>query len=184
MSLNQLQDFYKVTITSNTGAGAGKIYLSTKPTPTNGYIVCSPTNAGKREIIRYTGTGTDGGGDFVTVADVADRGLGGTVAQVHVSGESVRMNMTSEHWSDLIAELVDKLDTSVDFPDTNALKAYIDGISINGGAPASTTVLGFVRMSYHSDVALGNCSITVATPAVITRASHGLTVNDIVVFLS
>lgn len=182
MSLNQLQDFYKVTITSNTGAGAGKIYLSTKPTPTNGYIVCSPTNAGKREIIRYTGTGTDGGGDFVTVADVADRGLGGTSAQVHISGESVRMNMTSEHWADLINELVNKLDTSVDFPDTNALKAYIDGISINGGAPASTTVLGLVRMSYNSDVALGNCTITVASPAVITKTAHGLTINDIVVF--
>lgn len=180
--LNQLQDFYKVTITTNTGAGAGKIYLSTKPTPTNGYIVCSPTNAGKREIIRYTGTGTDGGGDFVTVADVADRGLGGTVAQVHVSGESVRMNMTSEHWADLITEMMNKLDTSVDFPNTNALKAYIDGISINGGAPASTSVMGFLRASYNSDVALGNCTITVASPAVITKTAHGLTINDIVVF--
>lgn len=182
MSLNQLQDFYKVTITSNTGAGAGKIYVSTKPTPTNGYIVASPTNASKREIIRYTGTGTDGGGDYVEVLDVADRGLGGTVAQVHISGESVRMNMTSEHWADLITEMMNKLSTSPDFPDTDALKAYIDGISINGGAPASTTVLGLVRMSYHSDVALGNCTITNASPAVITKATHGLTVNDIVQF--
>lgn len=182
MSLNQLQDFYKVTITSNTGAGAGKIYVSTKPTPTNGYIVASPTNASKREIIRYTGTGTDGGGDFVTVADVADRGLGGTVAQVHISGESVRMNMTSEHWADLITEMMNKLSTSPDFPDTDALKAYIDGISINGGAPASTSVLGITRLSYSPNVSLGNCTITIASPAVITKVAHGLTVNDIVIF--
>lgn len=180
--LNQLQDFYKKTITQTTGAGAGKIYVSAKPTPTNGYLVISPTNAVLREIVKYTGTGTDSGGDYVTIADVADRGLGGTSAQVHNAGESIRMNMTSKHWADLITELTAKLDTSVDFPDTASLKAYIDGISLAGGAVASTITMGLIRMSYNSDVALGNCTITNASPAVITKATHGLTVNDIVQF--
>ena len=182
MSLNQLQDFYKKTISVDCGAGAGNIYVSTKPTVSNGYLVISPTNTALREIIRYTGTGTDTTGDYVTVASVADRGLGGTTAQTHKSGESIRMNITSLHWADLITEMLGKLDTSVDFPNTAALKAYIDGISIAGGSVASQTVLGLNRMSASPDVSLGTCTITIASPAVITLNSHGLTAGDIVKF--
>jgi len=105
MSLNQLQDFYKQTISIASGAGAGKIYVSAKPTPVNGYCVISPSNLSLREIVRYTGTGNDASGDYITIANASDRGLGGTVAQAHAVGESIRMNITAEHWADLITEL-------------------------------------------------------------------------------
>lgn len=106
MALNQLQDFYKQSIITPCGAGAGKIYVSAIPVPVNGYLVISPSNQALREVIRYTGVGTDGGGAFVNVANVSDRGLGGTSAQSHAIGESIRMNITAEHWADLIAEIV------------------------------------------------------------------------------
>lgn len=106
MALNQLQDFYKQTIITPCGAGAGNIYVSALPVPTSGYLVISPSNQALREVVRYTGVGTDGGGAYITIANVSDRGLGGTTAQSHAIGESIRMNITAEHWADLIAELV------------------------------------------------------------------------------
>lgn len=106
MALNQLQDFYKQTIITPCGAGAGKIYVSALPVPVNGYLVMSPSNQALREIVRYTGVGTDGGGAYINIANVSDRGLGGTTAQSHAIGESIRMNITAEHWADLIAEIV------------------------------------------------------------------------------
>lgn len=105
MALNQLQDFYKQTIITPCGAGAGKIYVSALPVPVNGYLVISPSNQALREVVRYTGTGTDGSGAYVTIVNVSDRGLGGTTAQSHAIGESIRMNITAEHWADLIAEI-------------------------------------------------------------------------------
>lgn len=105
MALNQLQDFYKQTIITPCGAGAGKIYVSAEPVPVNGYLVISPSNQVLREVVRYTGKGTDSGGAYVTIANGSDRGLGGTSAQSHAIGESIRMNITAEHWADLIAEI-------------------------------------------------------------------------------
>ena len=97
MSLSTLENFYKQTITVACSTGATNIYVSTKPVPTNGYLVISPASESLREIVKYTGTGTDGTGDYVTIADAADRGLGGTTDQTHIATEAVRMNYTAEH---------------------------------------------------------------------------------------
>jgi hypothetical protein len=127
MAVSTLQNFYKTKIKIATGAGAGNIYVDVKPIPTNGFLVISPGSEALREVIKYTGTGTDGNGDFITIADVADRGLGGTTAQTHAVGEAVRMNYTAEHQKEI--------------DDT------IEAI-VNAGAPlASTTVIGRVKLA-------------------------------------
>lgn len=125
--LNLLQDFYKQTVLVAWTTGAGNKYVSVKPTITNGYLVLSPSNSTLREIVRYTGTGTDATGDYVTIAASGDRGLGGTTNQTHAIGEAVRMNFTAEHWTDL---------------DT-ALSALI----VSGAPDASTTIKGVSRLS-------------------------------------
>lgn len=169
MSLNQLQDFYKKTISVDCGAGAGNIYVSTKPSVSNGYLVISPTNTTLREIIRYTGTGTDTTGDYVTVANASDRGLGGTTAQSHKSGESVRMNITSLVWADLITEIT-------------SLWTAITTAIIAGALNATNILTGITRLSVAPDVTKGTCTISIATPADITFNAHGLTAGDTVRF--
>jgi len=125
--IDPVQDFYKEVVATAWSTGAGNKYVSTKPTATNGYLVVSPSSATLREIVRFTGTGTDAGGDYVTIASASDRGLGGTVDQAHAAGEPVRMNITAQHWADL----------------DDALESIVAA-----GAPnASTSVKGIGRVS-------------------------------------
>jgi len=127
MAISELQNFYKVKLTKACSAGATNIYVTTKPIPINGFLVISPKSESLREVIKYTGTGTDGDGDYVTVLNVSDRGLGGTTAQAHEVGEPVRMNYTAEHQKEI--------------DDT------INAIVAAGAPDASTTVKGIARLS-------------------------------------
>ena len=61
-------------------------------------------------------------------------------------------------------------------------KGYVDSISVAGAPDASTTAKGLSRLTASPNVTLGNPTITIASPAVVTLASHGLTVNDTVQF--
>lgn len=169
MSLNQLQDFYKKTITVLTSTGAGNIYVSAKPTVANGYLVISPSNTSLREIVRYTGTGTDGTGDYVIVASAGDRGLGGTVAQAHQVGESIRMNITAEHWADMIA-------------DFTQLQNDLATAILAGALDADAIVKGISLLSVAPDTSIGASTITIASPAVVTKTTHGLIAGDSVKF--
>lgn len=67
-------------------------------------------------------------------------------------------------------------------PEDIADKAYVDAISVAGAPDASTTAKGSTRLSASPNVTLGNPTITIASPAVITLANHGLTLNDTVQF--
>ena len=127
MAISTLQNFYKETVAVDCATGATNIYVSTKPTPINGYLVISPGSESLREIIKYTGTGTDGTGDYVTIALAGDRGLGGTTDQAHIAGEAVRMNYTAEHQQEI--------------DDT------IEAIVAAGAPNASTTVKGIAKLS-------------------------------------
>lgn len=95
-----LQNFYKATITKNWTATTGDFNVSVKPTTSSGWLVISANNTTLREIIKYTATGTNAFGDFVTVSSFGDRGLGGTTAQAHTIGETIRMNITAQHWEE------------------------------------------------------------------------------------
>jgi len=128
MAINLVQDFFNTKVSTKwNSTGAGNFYIAILPTPTNGYLVVNRASASRREIVRYTGKGTDGGGNYITIALAGDRGLGGTTAQTHEIGESAQMNLTSEHWADL--------DTA------------IDSIILGGAPNASTSVKGISRLS-------------------------------------
>lgn len=63
-----------------------------------------------------------------------------------------------------------------------ANKDYVDNSIATGSSLASTTVLGISRLSASPNVTKGTCTITIASPAVVTFNSHGLTANDVVQF--
>lgn len=62
----------------------------------------------------------------------------------------------------------------------NANEVQIDVSASN--PDASTTVKGLGRLSASPNVVLGNPTITIATPAVVTLSAHGLIAGDSVVF--
>lgn len=66
-------------------------------------------------------------------------------------------------------------------PTTNTspvTKAYADGLVIMGGAEATDNTRGNVMLSESPAVAIGTCTISVATPAVISFVAHGLVAGD------
>jgi hypothetical protein len=156
MAISELQNFYKEQIAIACNAGAGNIYVSTKPVPVNGFLVISPGSESLREIIKYTGTGTDGNGDYVTVANISDRGLGGTTAQAHEVGEPVRMNYTAEHQKEI--------------DDT------VEAIVAGGTPDASTTVKGRAKLSVAPAVA--DDPIAVGTNDPRMNATTGVTADQ------
>jgi len=130
-----IQNFYKAIITRNWTATTGDFNVSVKPTSSSGWLVISPNNSTLREIIKYTATGTNAYGDYVTISNVSDRGIGGTTAQTHTIGESIRMNITAEHWKEL--------------NDT------IDGIVAAGAPDADTTTKGLVEEATQTELIAG-----------------------------
>lgn len=109
MPLQTLQNFYKATVSTAWAAGTGNRYVSVLPTPSAGRLVVNPSDISKREIVSYTATGTDSGGNYITISA---RGVGGTTDQTHDVNEPVRMNLTAQHYSDIQTELDLKLDDS------------------------------------------------------------------------
>jgi len=126
-ALSSLQNFYKSTLTYACDVGVTKIYVATLPSVSVGYAVINPASTTKREIIYYTAIGTDGVGNYLNVTSAGDRGLGGTTDQTHDVLESVRMNITAEHFNDLIY----------------AIQSIIAG----GVLDASTSAKGITKMS-------------------------------------
>lgn len=131
--MSVLQNFYKTTITKNWTATTGDFNVDIAPIPTSGWLVISPNNPTLREIVYYSAVGTNAFGAFITIANIGDRGLGGTTAQVHTIGETVRMNVTAQHWAELPT-----IFTGIIAPATTPIK--IGDIYIN-------TVLGKVYIS-------------------------------------
>lgn len=159
MTVSLVQNFFKQTVTTPWTTGVGNFYVSQKPSVTSGFLVISPNSESLREIVSFSAVGTDGGGDFVTVSA---RGLGGTTEQAHGAGEKVYMNITAQH--------------------IEQIKQAIEDINNAGALNASTTVKGVARLTASPNVVLGNPTITIASPAVVTLTAHGLTENDEIEF--
>lgn len=141
MALQILQNFYKATVSTAWAAGTGNRYVSVLPTPSSGRLVVNPSDISKREIVSYSATGTDAGGTYITLSA---RGVGGTTDQIHAVNETVRQNLTAQHYSDIQTELDLKLDdTQLDtdgtlaansdtkIPSQKAVKTYSDAITTN-----------------------------------------------------
>jgi hypothetical protein len=127
-----LQNFYKTTITRNWTATTGDFNVAEAPVPTSGWIVVSPNNSTLREIVFYTAIGTNAYGPFITVSTLGGRGVGGTTAQTHTIGESVRMNITAQHLQEISDE--------------------ITAIVAAGAADASTTAKGLVEEITEAEI--------------------------------
>lgn len=65
-----------------------------------------------------------------------------------------------------------------DVPNYSQLVAAI----ISGGVPANLDIMGISEISASPNIVLGNPTITIASPAVITLNAHGLHANDFVQF--
>lgn len=178
MALDTLQNFYSASVATNWATGTGNRYVDTLPSQSTGYLVVNPSNLTKREIIRYTAKGTDGGGNYITISE---RGVGGTTDQVHVTGEAVRMNITAEHYSaiqDEIDTLVTSIATKVSLtgnetvagvktfssspivptPTTDyqvSTKKYADDLAIAGSPDASTSAKGIVEEATNAEIIAG-----------------------------
>lgn len=63
-----------------------------------------------------------------------------------------------------------------------ATKDYVDTAAFNGAGPASTTAYGLVKLSTVPGDVLATPTITIASPAVVTSAAHGLVAGDLVKF--
>lgn len=131
MALKTLQNFYKSVVTTGLETGTGTCYVSVLPTPSTGYLVINPSNVTKREIVAYSGTGTDEGGSYVILTT---RGVGGTTEQAHDVNEPVRLNLTAEYY----AEIQDEVDD---------LQGQIDTLVLQNAPNASTTTRGIVLMA-------------------------------------
>lgn len=124
-----LQNFYKSTITLDWTIGTGNFYVAQKPVPTDGWLVISPNNATTREIVKYTATGTDANGDYITVTE---RGVDNTDEQIHTIGEPIRMNITAEYWADMVNDINDIVASGV----SNATTTSLGGVELATDAEA------------------------------------------------
>lgn len=131
MPISLPQNFYVSKLALAADAGAVNFYVSTPPTNDSGFLVISPRNAAKREIVKFTAKGSDGNGDFVTVT-LANRGLGGTTDQAHSVDEPVYMNVVDQHFVEV--------------------RDAIQAISNNGALPATDTTQGTVQLSVPADI--------------------------------
>lgn len=127
-----VQNFYKSTLSQDWSIGTGNFYVVTKPTVSTGWLVINPNNTSTREIIKYTATGTDSNGPYVTVSV---RGVGGTTEQIHTQGEPIRMNITAEYW--------------------DAMNDDIAAIVASGVSNANTTTMGGVEIATDAEVLAG-----------------------------
>lgn len=130
--MSVLENFYKQTITKNWTATTGDFNVSIAPVPTSGWLVISPNNSTLREIVYYSAVGSNAYGAFITISNIGDRGLGGTTAQTHTIGETVRMNLTAQHWAEvpnitsgIIAPASTPVKVGDMYIDTVAKKLYI-----------------------------------------------------------
>lgn len=176
--MKTLQNFFKTTIPTAWAAGTGNRYVTTLPTPTSGWLVVSPNNASLREIVRYTATGTDGGGNYITIAE---RGIGGTTDQTHAVNETVRMDLTAEHWADIYVDPVFTGDVTVPTPTngTDAVtKDYADGLAIAGAPDASTSTKGITTMSVAPASAATPIAVGDNDPRVPTAGENNALVGN------
>ena len=195
MALNTLQNFYKATVTRDWAIGTGNRYVDVLPTPSAGRLVVNGSNSTKREIVEYSGKGTDGSGNYITLTT---RGVGGTTEQTHDVNESVRMNITAEDYADIQTEIdavnsdVSTLDGEVvkktgdqtitsgvktfvespivPTPTTDyqaSTKKYADDLTFAGAPDASTTSKGIVEIATSSEVTAGTDTGGTGAPLVV-----------------
>ena len=152
--MTQIQNFYESTLTRNWTATTGDFNVSVAPTISEGIIVISPGSKTLREIVRYTAIGTNAYGSFVTVSNIAHRGLGGTTAQVHSIGEKIRMNITAEHWTEMQDDINSIVAAGLPAGSEGKIMKYIGGAWVAGDLPDDQLKIATVSLSSAQILAL------------------------------
>lgn len=157
------------------------------------FATIEPRSSTNQEIISFTGI-TDNGNGVVTLTGVTRNldprppytSLGGLVP--HSNNAECILANNPPFYNDFLRQDSDvtitgdyKFPTPTD-PQNAATKAFVEALAFFGAGDADEISKGLTRLTTSPDVALGNPTISIATPAVVTLAAHGLTVNDSVVF--
>lgn len=66
--------------------------------------------------------------------------------------------------------------------DVTALNDTVSGLVVSGSPDSSTTQKGVVRLTSSPNTSIGNVTMTIASPVVVTLNNHGLTIDDSVTF--
>lgn len=167
------------------------------------YATLEPESQSNQEIISFTGitavstnvwnlTGVTRGLDAQPTGWV----YGNNPAQgkAHASSVDCILSDSPQVWDDKVSKSEDETVTGiitftqsplVPTPDSSlevANKDYVDNSVAAGASDSNTTTIGISRQSYSSTVTIGTCTMTIATPCVVSFISHGLTLNDSIQF--
>lgn len=157
------------------------------------YATIEPRSPSNQEIISFNGI-TDNGNGIVTLTGVI-RNLNPqppftalTANVAHGNNAEIILSNNPPFYSGFLqSDSNITITGSFLFPTPTlaanpATKAYVDGVAYSGAPDADLLTKGVVRLSLDPSVSLGNPTITIASPAVVTLALHGLTLNDTVKF--
>lgn len=157
------------------------------------FATIEPRSSANQEIISFTGI-TDNGNGVVTLTGVTRNldprppyaSLGGLVP--HSNNAECILANNPPFYNDFLRQDSDvtitgnyKFPTPTD-PQNAATKAFVEATAFFGAGDADEITKGLTRLTTSPDVVLGNPTISIATPAVVTLTAHGLTVNDSIVF--
>lgn len=162
-------------------------------------VTIEPQSTNNQEIISFTGI-TDNGNGIVTLTGVT-RNLSPTDVTVVLSAtvphannatcivsdspQALRKVLVTDEVATITA--VHNFSVSPTVPNATSAnepvsKSQLD-LAVIGTVPASsTTVLGAVRVATDPTKTLGTATMTIASPCVVSLASHGLTANDTIRF--
>lgn len=161
-------------------------------------VTVDPRVLNSEEIIGFTGI-TDNGDGTATLTglsrDLASSSLAtpGTGKQ-HGSGAVVVLSWNPQDVARLMDLESDQTVTGVKTfssspvvptptnPTDAANKSFAEGLVIAGGTDASSSVKGVSKLTISPNKSLGNPTITIASPGVITLNSHGLIAGDTIQF--
>jgi hypothetical protein len=151
-------------------------------------------NTAREEAVSFTITSNTAGVANINFT-ASGRGLigkspygTGGIAYSHAAGAKLVISNNPNLFNKFTAKDNNEVVTGAwDFPTPTlpahpATKGYADSLVASGAADADTSTKGIARLTASSDVTLGTPTITIATPAVVTKTAHGLTLNDSVKF--
>lgn len=165
VSLTSFTDIYGNVLTMSSFGAKG--YITLEPDTTN------------EEAATFTGVTANANGTFTLT------GVATLLAQTPYTESS---GLVRQHSGGTKVVITDNVGFWNTFPNKQNDETITGTWTFNtapvalSATPASTTVLGNVRATVTPSTTLGNPTITIASPAVITLNSHGLTANDTVRF--
>lgn len=153
-------------------------------------------------VATLTVTGSPGAyvGTLTNINSVSRQGIIGTTGAVEVHRVGATCGITDFADIQVLADIVrggaSLISSSPLYYDANFvptvgqfqiaawdyIKTYVDTVATNGAPDASVTVKGISQLTAAPARTIGIATISIASPAVITRTAHGLVLNNTVRF--